>query len=134
MGSPQCSHTETHARTHTHTFTLEEVEGAEEASAAPGGGLGSVVAQQLRELGARQVDEAADVAQHQLQEDVGAVVPELLHKEVRVEDDGGPAGAGAPRGVFQAADHVTPRSAEETQDGWIKSFPHGAATLFGTAC
>ena len=77
------------------TFAFQEVERAKEASVSTRRGLGALVTEELCELRPGKIDQPSDVAEHQLQEDVRALVTEFLHKKVRVENDGRPTSSRA---------------------------------------
>lgn len=86
------------------TFAFEEVERTEETSVSTCRGLGSLLAKELGKLRPRKIDQSSDVAEHQLQENIWALVAEFLHKKVRIEDDRWSAGTRASRG-FLTIDH-----------------------------
>lgn len=96
------------ARQDKPTFASEEVKRPEEASIPSCWGLRTLLAQELRELSSRQIDEAGDVTQHQFEENIGVLMAKFLHKKVGVEDDGGSSVTRAPRGFVMIDHHITP--------------------------
>lgn len=73
-----------HACKHNLTFSLEEVEGAEEAGGWRHPGLR--LSRELGELLPGEVDEPGDVTEHQLGEGLCVLVSQPLHEEVWVDD------------------------------------------------
>lgn len=88
------------------TFAFEEVERTKEASISTCWGLRALFAEELRKFCPRKINKTSDVTEHQLQENIWALVAEFLHKKVWIEDDRWSASARAPGG-FLMVDHHT---------------------------
>lgn len=104
-----------------HTFAFEEVERAKEAPISTCWGLRAFFTEELRKLSPGEIDEASSVAKHQLQEDVGVLVAELFHKEIRVEDDWRSASTTAPWGILTIGHHSAHFTTERMQKNAVIS-------------